>query len=99
MCVLVLSVSKFLRNITPAISKGNLGSISSWRTLAYEEVRLQIGPLTKLGRFKSTADNFLVYIVTISLVSGPIRSLTSWYAEVLHDFINNLKCIFYVHRS
>jgi len=41
-------------------------------------------PLAKLGRFKSTADNFLVYIVTISLASGPIRSLTSWYAKVLY---------------
>jgi len=48
---------------------------SSWRTLAYQEVRLQIGPLAKQGCFKSTADNFLVYIVTISLASGPIRSL------------------------
>jgi len=57
----------------------------TWRTLAYQEVRLRIGPLAKLGRFKSTADNFLVYIVTISLASGPIRSLTSWYAKVLHE--------------
>jgi len=54
----------------------------SWRTLAYKEVRLWIGPLAKLGRFKSTADNFLLHIVTISLVSGQIGSLTSWYAKV-----------------
>jgi hypothetical protein len=33
---------------------------------------LRIGPLGKLGRFKSTATNFLVYIATISLT---IRSL------------------------
>jgi len=58
----------------------------AWRTLAYQEVRLRIGPLAKLGRFKSTADNFLVYIVTSSLASGPIRSLTSWYAKVLHGW-------------
>jgi len=32
----------------------------------------RIGPLAKLGRFKSTAYNFLVYTVTISLASGPI---------------------------
>jgi hypothetical protein len=50
------------------------------RALAYQGARLQIGPLAKLGSFKSTADNFLVKIVTISLASGPIRSLTSWYA-------------------
>ncbi len=56
-----------------------------WITLAYQEVRLRIGPLAKLGRFKSTADNFLVYIITISLASGPIRSLNSWYAKVLHE--------------
>jgi len=56
-----------------------------WRTLAYQEVRLRIGPLAKLGRFKYTLDNFLVYIIiTISLASGPIQSLTSWYAKVLH---------------
>jgi len=55
-----------------------------WRTLAYQEVGLRIGPLAKLGRFKSTADNFLVYIITISLASGLFRSLTSWYAKALH---------------
>jgi hypothetical protein len=54
------------------------------RTSVYQEVRLPIGPLAKLGCFKSTADNFLVHIITISLESGPIRSLTSWYAKVLH---------------
>jgi len=62
-------------------------SMSAWRTLAYQEVRLRIGPLAKLGRFKSTVDNFLVYIVTISLASGLIQSLTSWYAKVLHDSV------------
>ncbi len=51
---------------------------------AYQEVRLRIGPLAKLGRFKSTVDNFLIDIITISLASGPTRSLTSWYAKVLH---------------
>jgi len=59
--------------------------MSAWRTLAYQEVRLRIGPLAKLGRFKSTVDNFLVYIITISLASGPIQSLNSWYAKVLND--------------
>jgi hypothetical protein len=44
----------------------------AWRTLAYKEVRLRISPLAKLGCFKSIADNFLVYNVTISLASGPI---------------------------
>ncbi len=38
-----------------------------WRTVAYQEVRLRIGPLAKLGCYKSTAENFLVYFVTISL--------------------------------
>jgi len=44
----------------------------SWRTLAYQEVRPRIGPLAKLGCLESTAKNFLVYCVTISLASGPI---------------------------
>jgi len=73
--------------------------VRSWRTLAYQEVRLRIGPLAKLGRFKSTANNFLVYIVTISLVSGPIRSLTSWYAKVLHGSIFNQILIMTEHKS
>jgi len=55
----------------------------TWRTLAYQEVRLRI-PLAKLGRLKSSTENFLVYISAISLASGPIRSFTSWYAKVLH---------------
>jgi hypothetical protein len=54
--------------------------------LAYKEVRLWIGLLAKLGRFKSTVDNFLVYIITVSLASGPIQSLISWYAKVLHVY-------------
>jgi hypothetical protein len=58
--------------------------VFTWRTVAYQEVRLRIGPLAKLGCFKSTAENFLVYFVTISLASGPILSLTSWYAGVLY---------------
>ncbi len=57
----------------------------SWRTVAYQEVRLRIGPLVKLGCFKSTSEIFLVYFVTISLASGPILSLTSWYATVLYE--------------
>jgi len=32
--------------------------------------KTHFGPLAKLGRFKSIADNFLVYIVTFSLASG-----------------------------
>ena len=56
----------------------------SWRTVAYQGVRLRIGPLAKLGCFKSTAENFLVYFVTISLASGPILSLTPWYTGVLY---------------
>jgi len=48
-----------------------------WRTLTYQEVRFWIGPLAKLGHLKSTAENFLVYIVTISLAGVPIRSLSS----------------------
>ncbi len=55
-----------------------------WRTLAYQEVRPRISPLAKLGCLESTAENILVYIVTISLASGPIQSVTSWYAKVLH---------------
>jgi len=61
-----------------------VSSPKPWKTLAYQEVRLWNGPLAKLGSFKSTADNFLVYIVTISLASGPIQSHTSWYAKVPH---------------
>ncbi len=40
-----------------------------------KEGRLRIGPLSKLGRFKSTAKNFPVYFATLSLTSGPILSL------------------------
>ena len=36
---------------------------------------------------KSAAENFLVYIVTTSLASGPIQSLTSCYARVLHELV------------
>jgi hypothetical protein len=55
----------------------------AWRTLANQEVILRIGPLGKLGHFESTAEIFLVYIASISLASGPILSITSWYAKVL----------------
>ncbi len=48
-----------------------------------QEVILRIGPLGKLGRFESTAEIFLVYIASISLASGPILSITSWYTKVL----------------
>jgi len=48
--------------------------IGPWRT-AYQEVRLRIGPLAKLGRLKSSAENFLVFFVTISLASGPSEVL------------------------
>ncbi len=51
----------------------------AWKTLAYQEVILRIGPLGKLGRFESTA-NFFVYIASIGIVSGPIPSITSRYA-------------------
>jgi len=46
--------------------------VVAWRTLAYQEVRPQIGPLAKLGCLESTAENVLVYRVTVSLASGPI---------------------------
>ena len=43
-----------------------------------------IGPLAKLGPRKSTAEKFLVYIVTIiRLASGPILSLTSCGMQIL----------------
>jgi hypothetical protein len=45
-----------------------------------------MGPLGKLGCFESTAEIFLVYIASISLASGPILSITSWYAKVLCAF-------------
>ena len=51
------------------------GLVLAWRTVAYQEVRLQIGPLAKLGCERSIAENLLVYIVTISC-----------YAKVLHGF-------------
>ncbi len=53
-----------------------------------QEVRLRIGPLSKLGSFKLTAEeNFLVYIASISSANGPILSLTLWHAEVLHGLV------------
>jgi hypothetical protein len=39
-----------------------------------QEGRLRMGSLGKLGRFKSTAENFLVYIASISSASWPILS-------------------------
>ncbi len=54
-----------------------------WRTLANQGVILWIGPLGKLGHFETAAEIFLVYIASISLASGPILSITSWYAKVL----------------
>jgi len=57
--------------------------IKPCRTLAYQEI-LRIGPHGKLGHFESTAE-FFVYIASISLASGPILSITSWFAKVLHD--------------
>ncbi len=48
-----------------------------------QEGKLMIGPLGKLGRFKSTVENILVNIASISVASGPILSLTSWNAAVL----------------
>ncbi len=58
-------------------------SYHPWITLANQEVILRIGPLGKLSHFESTAEIFLVYIASISLASGPILSITSWYAKVL----------------
>jgi len=49
MWVLVFTDSKFSLNVTPANSEGNLYMMhNSWRTLVYQEVRLLIGPLSKL---------------------------------------------------
>ncbi len=59
---------------------------TAWRTSAYQEVILRIGPLGKLGCFESTAEIVFVYNASISLVSGPILSITSWYAKVLHGY-------------
>ncbi len=52
-----------------------------------QEVILQISPLGKLGHFESAAEIFLVFIASISLASGPILSITSWYAKVLHVLV------------
>jgi len=60
----------------------------SWRALTYQEVRLRIGPLAKLGRFKSTADNFLVYIVTISFASDLVSRSDLPPGKVLHEWVN-----------
>jgi hypothetical protein len=49
-----------------------------------QEDRLRIGPLGKVGHFRSTSLNYLVYIASISSVIGPLLNLTSWNAEVLH---------------
>ncbi len=73
-----------IKNWLKPKTKSSWANLSTWRTLAYQEVRFRIGPLAKLGRLKSTAENYPVYIVTISSSSGPIQSLTSWYAKVLH---------------
>jgi len=54
--------------------------LETWRTLVCQEVILRIGPLGKIGRFEATAEIFFIYIVSISLESGPILSITSWFA-------------------
>jgi hypothetical protein len=59
----------------------------SWRTLAYREEILRIGPLGKRGHFESTAEFFFVYSASISLASGPILSITSGFAKVLHELL------------
>ncbi len=59
-------------------------SKAPWRTLAYQEVLLRIDPLGRLGCFESIAE-FFVYNASISLVSGPILGITSWYVKVLHE--------------
>ncbi len=46
-----------------------------------QEVVLRKGPLGKLGCFESTAEIFFVYIASISLESGPIQCITSWYTK------------------
>ncbi len=61
----------------------DMSRVKPWRTLANQEVILRIGPLGKLGHFESAAEIFLVYIASISLESGPILRITSWYAKVL----------------
>ncbi len=43
----------------------------SMKILNEQEVRLRIDQHGKPGCFKSTAENFLVYIASISLASGP----------------------------
>ncbi len=48
--------------------------VEAWETLAYQQVRLRISPLAKAVKNRSTAENFLLCIVTISLASWPI-----WY--------------------
>ncbi len=37
-----------------------------------------------LDRFESTCWFFFVYISSISIASGPILSITTWFAKVLH---------------
>jgi hypothetical protein len=35
-------------------------------------------------------ENFFVYIASISLASGPILSITSWFAKVLRGLANQV---------
>ena len=65
-------------------------SVNSRRTLAYQEVTLRICPLGKLSHFETTAEFYFVYIPSISLVSEPILSITSWFAKVLYGYFFRL---------
>ncbi len=49
-----------------------------------DQDRLRIGPL---GRFKSTATNFLVYIATISLPPGLLQFFMHVVINTVEDFI------------
>jgi len=86
----ILTITEFKRlNVERLLQQ----LIYSWITLPYQEVRLQIGPLAKLGLVKSTADNFLVYIVTISLAIGPwfTSKVLSWGKREIWIYIIDFK--------
>ena len=51
----------FIRHTATSPKTQLICSVSSWRTLAYQEVRLRIGPLAKLGCFKWIAEKLHRY--------------------------------------
>jgi hypothetical protein len=66
----------------------------SRRTLAYQELILRIGPLAKLIEAMLTRKISAADSKWPSLPSGPIQSITSWFAKVLHELFQHSSSVY-----